>query len=62
MRETSPENMAMGVTKLATARRDLRGIFEFKPLDRRANDTRVSAPPRSNIPIPLPQVVTVDQA
>lgn len=57
--DPTPERMAAAAASLAAVRNDLRGNFAFKQFDRRVHDTRYRGAPVNNMPIPLPQVVTV---
>ncbi|CAK7234833.1 hypothetical protein SEUCBS140593_009080 [Sporothrix eucalyptigena] len=52
--DTSPEKMKKALDELEAARVQLTGIFAFKPVDRRAHDTRIERP-INNMPAPMPQ-------
>jgi len=56
--DTTPEKMHRALDELVAVRDgELHGVFDFKVLDRRAYDTRVSQVPISTTPVPLPQTV-----
>ncbi|CAK7220185.1 hypothetical protein SCUCBS95973_004072 [Sporothrix curviconia] len=52
--DTSPEKMKKALGELEAARVQLTGIFAFKPVDRRAHDTRIERPV-NNMPAQMPQ-------
>ncbi|CAK7240785.1 MAG: hypothetical protein STHCBS139747_002232 [Sporothrix thermara] len=52
--DTSPEKVKKALDELEAARVQLTGIFAFKPVDRRAHDTRIERPV-NNMPAPMPQ-------
>ncbi|OAA56201.1 Mediator complex, subunit Med18 [Niveomyces insectorum RCEF 264] len=54
--DTSPEKMASALEALDAVRTQLAGAFFFRPVDRRAHDTRIERPV-NNMPVPLPQRV-----
>lgn len=56
--DTTPEKMHRAIDELVAVRDgELHGVFDFKVLDRRAYDTRLSLVPISTTPVPLPQTV-----
>lgn len=59
--DPTPESMAAAAASLAAVREDLHGVIDFEQFDRRIHDTRHQAAPPSNMPLPLPQVLTVDR-
>ncbi|KAL1866427.1 hypothetical protein VTK73DRAFT_4732 [Phialemonium thermophilum] len=59
--DRSPERTHEAVETMMALRYHLRRIFDFKQFDRRVFDTRVMGPPSSNMPLPLPQHVTINQ-
>ncbi|KAE9581393.1 Mediator of RNA polymerase II transcription subunit 18 [Colletotrichum fructicola] len=56
--DNKPDEILKAHEHLATIRRELEGVFDFKQFDRRIHDTRVAVEMR-NAPAPLPQVMTV---
>ncbi|CAK7271170.1 hypothetical protein SEPCBS119000_004463 [Sporothrix epigloea] len=52
--DTTPEKIKEALDELEAVRVQLTGIFAFKPVDRRAYDTRIERP-INNVPAPMPQ-------
>lgn len=52
--DTSPEKIKEALDELEAVRIQLTGIIAFKPVDRRAYDTRIERP-INNMPAPMPQ-------
>lgn len=58
VQDSKPEEVLKAHEQLASIRRELEGVFEFRTFDRRVHDTRVAVEMR-NAPAPLPKVMTV---